>query len=137
MSALQKFTLCPYQFALSAIYRLQPNQEPEPLQRLDPLTKGSIFHEVQAVFFRAMRDAGQLPVTAAGVDAALVVLERVLATVAAKYEENLAPAIPRVWSDEIAAIGRDLRVWVRRLPEAEGWTPDALRVQLRPVGRGA
>ena len=40
VSALQKFTLCPYQFLLSAIYRLQPNQEPEPLQRLDPLTRG-------------------------------------------------------------------------------------------------
>ena len=63
VSALQKFTLCPYQFALSAIYRLQPNQEPEPLQRLDPLTKGSIFHEVQAVFFRAMRDAESCPST--------------------------------------------------------------------------
>ena len=71
VSALQKFTLCPYQFALSAINRLQPNQEPEPLQRLDPLTKGSIFHEAQALFFRAMRDDGRLPVTAAGVSRAL------------------------------------------------------------------
>ena len=124
VSALQKFTVCPYQFALSAIYRLQPNQEPEPLQRLDPLTRGSIFHEVQALFFRAMRDAGGLPVTASGVSRALVVLERVLAEVASKYEENLAPAIPRVWADEIASIGRDLRVWVRKLPEAEGWTPE-------------
>lgn len=124
VSALQKFKLCPYQFALSAIYRLQPNQEPEPLQRLDPLTKGSIFHEVQAVFFRAMRASGKLPVSAARVSDALAVLERVLVTVAAKYEENLAPAIPRVWSDEIAAIGRDLRVWVRKLPEAAGWTPE-------------
>jgi CRISPR/Cas system-associated exonuclease Cas4 (RecB family) len=123
VSALQKFTLCPYQFALAAIYRLQPNQEPEPLQRLDPLTRGSIFHEVQALFFRAMRDAGRLPVTSAGVGEALAVLEQVLAQVANKYEENLAPAIPRVWADEIAAIGRDLRVWVRRLPEAGGWTP--------------
>jgi CRISPR/Cas system-associated exonuclease Cas4 (RecB family) len=124
VSALQKFTLCPYQFALSAIYRLQPNQEPEPLQRLDPLTKGSIFHETQALFFRAMRDAGRLPVAAGGVNHALTVLDRVLKAVADKYEENLAPAIAaRVWSDEIAAIRRDLRVWVRRLPEAEGWTP--------------
>ena len=123
VSALQKFTLCPYQFALSAIYRLQPNQEPEPLQRLDPLTKGSIFHEVQAIFFRALRDAGKLPVTAARVHDALAVLEGVLAAVAEKYEEQLAPAIPRVWNDEIAALGRDLRVWVRKLPEAEGWTP--------------
>ena len=55
VSALQKFTPCPYQFVLSAIYRLEPNQEPEPLQRLDPLTKGAIFHEMQALFFRAMR----------------------------------------------------------------------------------
>src|SRR4029453_6566380 len=124
VSALQKFALCPYQFALSAIYRLQPNQEPEPLQRLHPLPKGSIFHEVQAVFFRAMRERGRLPLTVAGVADALAVLDRVLETVAAKYEENLAPAIPRVWSDEIAAIGRDLRVWVRKLPEAEGWTPE-------------
>jgi ATP-dependent helicase/DNAse subunit B len=123
VSALQKFTLCPYQFALSAIYRLQPNQEPEPLQRLDPLTKGSIFHEAQALFFRAMRDAGQLPVTAERVSRALAVLEGVLGEVASRYEEQLAPAIPRVWSDEIAAIGRDLRVWVRKLPEADGWTP--------------
>ena len=37
---------------------------------------------------------------------------------AEKYEENLAPAIPRLWRDEIAVIGRDLRVWVRKLPEA-------------------
>ena len=124
VSALQKFTLCPYQFALSAIYRLQPNQEPEPLQRLDPLTKGSIFHEAQALFFRAMRDDQRLPVTAAGVSRALGVMEGVLANVAARYEEQLAPAIPRVWSDEIAALGRDLRVWVRKLPEAEGWTPE-------------
>jgi RecB family exonuclease len=124
VSALQKFTTCPYQFALSAIYRLQPNEEPEPLQRLDPLMKGSIFHEVQAGFFRALRAEGRLPVTAAGVTHALGVVNRVLAEVAAQYEEELAPAIVRVWTDEIAAIGRDLRVWVRKLPEAEGWTPE-------------
>jgi RecB family exonuclease len=124
VSALQKFTTCPYQFALSAIYRLEPNQEPEPLQRLDPLTKGAIFHEVQAEFFRALRAEGGLPVTATSVPAALRVLERVRQAVAARHEEELAPAIDRVWRDEMDAIGRDLRVWVRKLPEAEGWTPE-------------
>ena len=48
LSALQKFATCPYQFLLSAIYRLEPNDDTEPLQRLDPLTRGSLFHEVQA-----------------------------------------------------------------------------------------
>jgi ATP-dependent helicase/DNAse subunit B len=28
-----------------------------------------------------------------------------------------------VWEDEVADIGRDLRVWVRRLPLNDGWTP--------------
>jgi RecB family exonuclease len=124
VSALQRFTTCPYQFALSAIYRLEPNEEPEPLQRLDPLTKGSIFHEVQAQFFRVLRAEGRLPVTAASVDAALQTLDGVLGAVALRYEEELAPAIPRVWRDEIATLGRDLRVWVRRLPEAAEWIPE-------------
>ena len=124
VSALQKFTTCPYQFALSAIYRLEPNAEPEPLQKLDPLTRGAIFHEVQAAFFRQLRDQGRLPVTPAGVPHALSVLERELARIAAAYEEELAPAIGRVWRDEIAALGRDLRVWVRKLPEGAGWVPE-------------
>jgi RecB family exonuclease len=124
VSALQKFATCPYQFVLSAIYRLEPSKEPEPLQRLDPLMKGSIFHEVQARFLRALHAAGALPVTASGVNAAVAVVDRVLAEVAAKYEEELAPAIDRVWRDEIAALGRDLRVWVRRLPRDDEWTPE-------------
>jgi RecB family exonuclease len=124
VSALQKFTTCPYQFALSAIYRLEPNEQPEPLQRLDPLTKGAIFHEVQAAFFRVLHAEGRLPVTAAGVQAALATLNQVLSEVASRYEEELAPAIPRVWREEVAAIGRDLRVWVRKFPESHGWIPE-------------
>ena len=50
----------------SAIYRLEPNDEPEPLQRLDPLTRGALFHEVQAEFFRSMQARRALPVDAAG-----------------------------------------------------------------------
>ena len=123
LSALQKFATCPYQFLLSAIYRLEPNDEPEPLQRLDPLTRGALFHEVQAEFFRSMQADGRLPLDAAGVPAALRLVDRTLADVAAAYRERLAPAIDRVWREEIAALGRDLRVWVRRLPEARDWRP--------------
>jgi hypothetical protein len=123
LSALQKIATCPYQFLLSAIYRLEPNVEPEPLQRLDPLTRGSLFHEVQAEFFRTLQARGRLPVDEAAVPAALRHVERTLAAVAARYREELAPAIDRVWREEIAAIGRDLRVWVRKLPTAQPWKP--------------
>jgi RecB family exonuclease len=124
VSALQKFTTCPYQFFLAAIYRLEPNEEPEPLQRLDPLMRGAIFHEVQAGFLRALQADARLPLSFDDVPAALKILDTVLSEVARKHEEELAPAIGRVWRDEIASIRRDLRVWVRRLPEAAEWTPE-------------
>lgn len=123
LSALQKFSSCPYQFLLSAIYRLEPADEPEPLQKLDPLTRGALFHEVQAEFFRDLKASGQLPVTLQSMPEALVALDTIVARVAAKYREQLAPAIERVWRDEIAGIAKDLRVWARRLPAADGWVP--------------
>lgn len=124
LSALQRFAACPYQFLLASIYRLEPLEEPEPLQKLDPLTRGALFHEVQAEFFRAAKAGAQLPLTEAAVPAALARLDEIVAAVAAKYKEKLAPAIDRVWNDEIADIAKDLRVWVRRLPDADDWVPE-------------
>jgi RecB family exonuclease len=123
LSALQKFSTCPYQFLLSAIYRLEPNDEPEPLQRLDPLTRGALFHEVQAEVFRSMQAKGWLPLDNSKLAWALRLVEQKLAEVSEAYRERLAPAIERVWREEIASLGRDLRVWMRRLPEAGEWRP--------------
>jgi ATP-dependent helicase/nuclease subunit B len=124
VSALQKFATCPFQFVLSAIYRFAPNDPPEPLQRLDPLMRGSLFHEVQAGVLRALRAEGRLPLEPADVPRALKALAATLETTAAAYKDRLAPAITRVWDDEIAALGRDLRVWIRKLPEAGPWIPE-------------
>src|SRR4051794_19541386 len=129
LSALQKYAACPYQFLLSAIYRLEPPPDIEPLQKLDPLTRGSIFHQAQAEFYRAMKQDGRLPIRIEGLADALTTLDRVMAAVAGKYEEDLAPAIDRVWRDEINDIARDLHVWVRRTAAAAsehtdgGWAP--------------
>jgi len=124
LSALQKFSTCPYQFLLSAIYRLEPAQEPEPLQKLDPLTRGALFHTVQAEFFRALQAEKRLPVTDDRLHDVLACLDRIVSETAAEYHEQLAPAIERVWRDEIADIARDLRVWARRLPSAPDWIPE-------------
>jgi len=43
--------------------------------------------------------------------------------VAAEYAEALAPAIDRVWRDEIDELRRDLGIWVQKLADAGGWIP--------------
>ena len=123
LSALQRFAVCPYQFLLATIYRMKPWEEPEPLLRMDPLTRGSLFHKVQAEFFRELDRTRALPVTSESLPAALATLDRVLDRVSAEYAENLAPAIERVWRDEIADLRRDLGIWVWRLTDEHDWQP--------------
>jgi ATP-dependent helicase/nuclease subunit B len=123
LSALQRFATCPYQFLLATIFRLEPWDEPEPLVRMDPLTRGSLFHTAQAEFYRAMDRAGALPVTRAQLPAAVSVLEQVVERVAADYAERLAPAIERVWHDEIDELRRDLGIWVQKLADDQTWRP--------------
>jgi ATP-dependent helicase/nuclease subunit B len=122
VSALQNYAYCPYRFLLSALYRLEPLEEPEPLERMDPLTKGSLFHEVLAEFFRALQQQ-KMAVTTAPMDRVLEILDATLARVAANYAELLAPAVERVWQDEIANIRTDLHIWARDLAGSTVWEP--------------
>jgi CRISPR/Cas system-associated exonuclease Cas4 (RecB family) len=124
LSALQRFSACPYQFVLAAMYRLQPLEQPEPLEHIDPLTRGSIFHDIQARFFRLLQTRGLLPVTVANLDQARLVLEEVADATATQFRDELAPAVDRVWIDEIASIRRDLHGWLHHLAQdGEDWTP--------------
>jgi RecB family exonuclease len=124
LSSLQRFSACPYQFLLASIFKLQPVEVPEPLQRLDPLTRGSLFHEIQACFFREMEGRGELPVTVASLATAHGVLHDVVTRASERWHDELAPAVERVWSDEIAAIKRDLRAWLEALArDGAEWLP--------------
>jgi CRISPR/Cas system-associated exonuclease Cas4 (RecB family) len=124
LSALQRFSTCPYQFLLAAIHRLEPWDEPEPLVKLDPLTRGSLFHRAQAEFYRAMQAAGALPVAQDRVSDAMATINTVVDRVAAEYAEQLAPAIERVWHDEIEELRRDLGIWVQKIADGGEWHPE-------------
>jgi ATP-dependent helicase/DNAse subunit B len=123
-TALQHFAVCPYRFFLQAIHRLKPREEPVAIEVLDPLTRGALFHDVQYAVLSELRADGRLPVAPDTVEGALTAVDVVLDQVAARYREELAPAIARVWEDGINGIRADLREWLRR--EAErggGWVP--------------
>jgi hypothetical protein len=122
-SGLQKFAACPYRFLLSEIYRLGPREEPAPLTQLDPLTKGRIFHRIQAKLQLALKHRGMLPVKVDELPEALELLESIVGSLAGQAYEDLAPAIDRVWQDEIESMKADLRMWLRKVAEQDGWVP--------------
>ncbi len=51
-SSLQQFATCPYKFALHGIYGLRPREEAAPIEQMDPLTRGALFHPVQFALVR-------------------------------------------------------------------------------------
>ena len=123
-SALQHFASCPYRFLLYATHQLRPREESAPLEQLDPLTRGALFHRVQFELFRDLDSRSALPITTSNVDAILKLADEILNRVASEYEEQLAPAIPRVWKSEIEDLRMDLRGWVRqKSAENPGWMP--------------
>ena len=136
-TALQNYAACPYRFFLQAVHRLQPREEPAALEVIDPLTRGSLFHKVQYEVLTLLREAEMLPVTPRNVDRAIAEVDDVLDRVAARYEDELWPAIPKVWEDGINAIRADLHEWLRRHADAEdGWVPYKFELSFGLADRG-
>jgi CRISPR/Cas system-associated exonuclease Cas4 (RecB family) len=83
---------------------------------------------VQAEFFRALQRSNLLPIKDdpnddAVLNAVLKVLDDTLQRVSAQYHELLAPAVERVWQDEVSGISTDLHVWVAQLASRTDWEP--------------
>ena len=124
-SALQQFAACPYRFLLYAIHRIEKREEAVAIERLDPLTRGALFHETQFRLSKHLRDAGLLPIDEHNREQATLVADRVLETVAAEYQEKLAPAIERVWQSEVDDLRTDLRGCLRQMAVTHrSWAPE-------------
>lgn len=122
-TSLQVFAACPFRFALLGMHGLRPRDTIQPLNQMDPLTRGALFHEAQREFFQCAQTAHLLPVTSANLRSSLAVLDEALNDTADRYRDELAPAIARVWRAEIEEIRTDLHGWLQEVaPQAE-WTP--------------
>jgi len=137
-TALQDFAACPYRFFLRTVVKLHPREEPEAIEYIDPLSRGTLVHETQYELLTELRGAGRLPVTPANLGDARARLDARLDSVAGRTEDDLAPAIPRVWKDEIEALRIDLREWLRLLSEEATWVPHRFELAfgLRNYGDG-
>jgi CRISPR/Cas system-associated exonuclease Cas4 (RecB family) len=123
-SSLQQFAACPYRFLLHAVFQLRPRETPARLEQMDPLTRGALFHSAQFELFRELSRADLLPATPDRLPQILDQADQVLDRVAGRFEDELAPAIPRVWKSEIENLRTDLRGWLQHVAATESeWLP--------------
>ena len=123
-SSLQGYARCPYRFFLSTIQKLRPRSTIEPVERLDPMTRGTLVHAIYAGVAAELRRRNMFPLTEDAFDVARVVADATINTISTAYHDRLAPAIERVWRDQIDAIRRDSYQWLRgMIADGSSWTP--------------
>ncbi|MDP8981058.1 MAG: PD-(D/E)XK nuclease family protein [Acidobacteriota bacterium] len=123
-SSLQQFAACPYRFLLHAVHQLRPREEVAALEQMDPLTRGALFHQVQFELLVELKSKELLPVQAGMLPKVLKVADVTLDRVADEFEDQLAPAIQRVWRSEVEDLRTDLRGWIQHMFSTETeWLP--------------
>ncbi len=123
-TSLQRYAACPYRFLLYTVHGLKPRDQAVRLEQLDPLTRGSLFHEIQFELFSELKKRRLLSLEKSEENAVTTVLDETVDKVAGRYRKELFPAIDRVWRREIEDLHIDLRGWIRLLVAAdETWRP--------------
>ncbi len=123
VTALERYAACPYRFFLATIVGLRPRETAVEVEELDPATRGLLFHDVLRAAGSELSRRGLLPLTESGYESACAVLDEVFHELVARYRDEFAPAIERVWHDAVAEVRTDIRKWLARLTSEPSWTP--------------
>ena len=115
-SRIAAFSECGFRYFLRYVLKLEPAIEPEERRKLDPLEKGTLFHEVAELFLRERRDADLLPIRNTEEEQRLLALgdERLEAWV-----EGSPPRLVLLWRAEKKVFSSLLSDWLAR--EAENY----------------
>jgi len=115
-SRLARYASCGFQYFLESVLKLQPALEPEERRKLDPLERGTLFHDVAERFLREMRDHGLLPVRDS--EASRV---RVLQLADEALDDLVKGSPPRftlLWERERRRFRETLLLWLQREADA-------------------
>jgi RecB family exonuclease len=133
-SRLAVYARCGFQYMLQHVLRLEAALEPEERRRLEPLERGTLFHEVAETFLRERRDLGELPVRDTEATRAR------LRTMAEEALEGLVqgspPRLTLLWEREKRRFHETALSWLRReAASADRSVPAHFEVEFG-LGRG-
>ncbi len=123
-TALAMYAECPYKFFLYAIAGLSPRVEIEEVDALDARQRGILFHAVQRSTLEALRRNSLLPLSAAQLEQALVLMRAALSQEGARVREVCSPAIESVFDDTLRDVEHDLTEWLSRLSADTAFIPE-------------
>jgi RecB family exonuclease len=117
-SRLAVYARCGFQYLLEHVLHLEAALEPEERRRIEPLERGSLFHDVAERFLRERRDRGELPVrdTEGNRTRILEMAEEDLE----RLVEGSPPRFVLLWDREKSRFREYVLAWLRREARAGG-----------------
>lgn len=118
-TAIERFTGCPHQFFLASVLRLRPPQEPDQVDEISPLDRGTVLHSILEQAVKDWMTSGSLQELPA-------IAQRVFA----EAERQGLTGMEGLWARNRAAILEDVAAYLRR--DFDGWRPVATEVSFGP-----
>jgi superfamily I DNA/RNA helicase/CRISPR/Cas system-associated exonuclease Cas4 (RecB family) len=112
VTAIEKFYACPYRFMLAAIHKIPARERRTTQDRLDPITRGVLFHRAQAATLAKLEREGLLPLSLEYQTQAMTILDTCLDTAARDHEERVLPTVSSVFWDEIQRMRVEMHAWL-------------------------
>jgi ATP-dependent helicase/nuclease subunit B len=118
-SGLESFAGCPYGYYLKKGLRLEAPEEddPNPDEWLDALSRGSLLHDVYSTFLRALRGEGRRPT-----DSDWGLLWDIANRHVEEFRGRIPPLSEAVFKAEMEQMERDLRLFLKLEVQREGET---------------
>ncbi len=111
-SRLAVYARCGFQYLLEHVLHLEAALEPEERRRIDPLERGSLFHEVAERYLRERRDRSELPVQ--DTDASRARLLEMAEEGLARMVAGSPPRFTLLWERERRSFRECLLSWLKR-----------------------
>jgi ATP-dependent helicase/nuclease subunit B len=112
-SRLETFATCPFRFFLKYVLRLERVEEPEALERIDPLNRGSLIHEILELFLQDLRSRSERPHPEYR-ERHVPRLREIASAACERMESTGLVGYPVIWEFDQIAIFEDLEEWYDR-----------------------
>jgi len=128
---LEAYAVCPYRFFLQSALKLSEIEEPEAVERISALERGSLIHMILNRFLTEV-SAGLPPDNDAAYESLLQQLLATAAEACDEWEQSGAAGYKLLWEFDKRAIFEDLETWFAQEIErfrASGYRPAAFEVR--------
>ncbi|MFH1314373.1 MAG: PD-(D/E)XK nuclease family protein [Candidatus Eisenbacteria bacterium] len=115
---LETYARCPYRYLLESVMRIEPLVEPERAERISPLDRGKLIHQILWEFLMQIKKERGFPVRIQPGDRDM--LKKIATRRFAEFEQHGNTGYPALWAIEQDTIFGDLDRFVEeQVPETE------------------